>query len=234
MRNQYGTRIKEWMLGFHEKYKHLYILSYFFIYLIWFQYVEETVTTHFHVVHVAVDDYIPFCEYFIIPYLLWFAYVAWGIIHTARHNKQDYYRLCAFLFTGMTVFLMISTFYPNGHYLRPQYFAHHNVFTSLCEWLWAADTPTNLFPSIHVYNSIAVHLAVTQSSDLKHSKTVRFLSFTLMVSIILATMFLKQHSAFDVITAFLLAYVMYCIIYRHKWTKASAPQKSRGNVRLSR
>lgn len=233
MIHSYRTQIKEWLLRFHEKNKHLYILTYFFIYLIWFRYVEETVTTHFHVVHVTLDDYIPFCEYFIIPYLLWFAYVAWGIIYAARHNRQDYYRLCAFLFTGMTIFLIVSTLYPNGHYLRPQYFTHHNVFTSLCEWLWAADTPTNLFPSIHVYNSIAVHLFVTQSKELKNNRTVRFLSFTLMASIILATMFLKQHSAFDVATAFLLAYIMYHIIYRHNWTKASATQKSRGKVKLS-
>lgn len=232
MTNHYKTGLRERLLRFHEKYKHLYILSYFIIYLLWFGYVEETVTTHFHVVHVALDDIIPFCEYFIIPYLLWFGYVAWGIIYTARHNRQDYYKLCAFLFTGMTAFLIISTLYPNGHYLRPQYFAHHNVFTSLCEWLWAADTPTNLFPSIHVYNSIAVHLAVTQSDTLKHNRTVRFLSFTLMVSIILATMFLKQHSVFDVVTAFLLAWIMYVIIYRHNWTRVSAAQKSRGKVKL--
>lgn len=232
MLNRYCSRMKAWLTGFHEKYKHLYLLLYFPIYLIWFSYIEKTVTTHFHVVHVALDDYIPFCEYFIIPYLLWFGYVAWGIIYTATHNKTNYYKLCAFLFTGMTVFLIVSTLYPNGHYLRPQYFTHHNVFTSLCEWLWATDTPTNLFPSIHVYNSLAVHLAVTQNEDLKHNKTARFLSFTLMVSIILATMLLKQHSVFDVVTAFLLAYLMYHIVYRRNWSKASAPQKSRTKVRF--
>lgn len=232
MLKNHGTNIKTWIMSFHEKYKHLYILSYFIVYLIWFNYVEKTVTTHFHVIHVPMDDYIPFCEYFIIPYLLWFAYVAWGVIHMARHDRANYYRLCAFLFTGMTVFLVISTFYPNGHYLRPQYFAHHNVFTSLCEMLWAADTPTNLFPSIHVYNSIAVHLAVTQSESLRHHRTVRFLSFTLMVSIILATMFLKQHSVFDVVTAFLLAFVMYRILYKHSWGKQSAAAKTRGKLQL--
>lgn len=233
MINRYGTKLKTWFLGFHEKYKHLYILSYFIVYLLWFNYIEKTVTTHFHVVHVALDDYIPFCEYFIIPYLLWFGYVAWGIAYTAKYSRSDFYKLCAFLFTGMTIFLIVSTIYPNGHYLRPRYFAHHNVFTSLCEWLWATDTPTNLFPSIHVYNSLGIHLAVVQSDRLKHNRTARFLSFTLMASIIMATMVLKQHSVFDVVTAFLLAYVMYRIVYKRSWTQASAPQKSRGKMRLS-
>ncbi len=232
MLKKHADRIKTLLVRFHEKNRHLYILSYFFIYLIWFNYLEKSVTTHFHVIHVALDDYIPFCEYFIIPYLLWFAYVAWGIIYTARHNRTDFYKLCAFLFTGMTVFLVISTFYPNGHYLRPQYFARHNTFTALCEWLWAADTPTNLFPSIHVYNSLAVHIAVTQSDSLKHNKTVRFLSFTLMAAIIMATMFLKQHSVFDVVTAFLLAFVMYRILYRRTWGRQSAAAKSHGKLQL--
>ena len=94
---------------YYEKYKHLWILLYFFVYMAWFNYVEKTVTTHFHVIHVPIDDYIPFCEYFVIPYLLWFPFVGWGIAYMALHNKTDYYKLCAFLFTEMTIFLIIST-----------------------------------------------------------------------------------------------------------------------------
>ena len=162
-----------------ENWKHLFILSYFAIYLTWFAYLERTVTTHFNAIHVTLDDYIPFCEYFVIPYMLWFAYVAWGVIYSAIHNKQDYYKLCAVLFTGMTVFLVVSTLYPNGHYLRPTYFTHHNIFTMICEWLYSTDTATNLFPSIHVYNSLAIHFFVMNSQALKNKKTVisKLLSF---------------------------------------------------------
>ena len=70
---------------YYEKYKHLWILLYFFVYMAWFNYVEKTVTTHFHVIHVPIDDYIPFCEYFVIPYLLWFPFVGWGIAYMALH-----------------------------------------------------------------------------------------------------------------------------------------------------
>lgn len=214
-------KFRQWFFGFYERNKHLLILLYFFVYLAWFNYVEKTVTTHFHVIHTPLDDMIPFCEYFVIPYLLWFGYVAWGIAYFALHNKSDYYKLCAFLFSGMTIFLIVSTIYPNGHYLRPYYFTHHNFCTTLCEWLYSTDTPTNLFPSIHVYNSIAIHLAVMQSREFKGHKIVKTLSFVLMSSIILATMFIKQHSTFDVFTAFLMAFVMYRIIYARNWAKVS-------------
>ena len=215
------TPLKIRLAHFYQKYKHLLILLYFVVYLAWFGYVEENIKTHFHVVHVLLDDYIPFCEYFVIPYLFWFGYVAWGIAYMALHNKSDYYRLCTFLFTGMTLFLFISTVYPNGHYLRPYYFTHHNLFTHLCYILFATDTPTNLFPSIHVYNSIGIHLAVSHNEQLKKNKTIQLISFILMTSIILATMFIKQHSVFDVSTALVLAYVMYRIVYRHNWSKSS-------------
>lgn len=225
-----GTRKDGFKLRFqnlYEKYKHLLLLLYFPVYMLWFSYLEKTVTTRFHVIHVALDDYIPFCEYFIIPYFLWFAYVAFGFIYMALNNRSDFYKLCGFLYTGMTVFLIISTVYPNGHFLRPAYFTHHNLCTMLCEFLYSTDTATNLFPSIHVYNSIGIHLAISHNEKLRENKTLQLLSFVLMVSIILATMFLKQHSVFDVVTAFLLAYVMYLLIYRKGFSFSTEPDKSR-------
>lgn len=223
--------LKQKLLPFIERWKHLWILSYFIIYLAWFGYVERTVTTHFHVIHVSLDDYIPFCEYFVIPYVIWFGYVAWGIVHTALHNKTDYYKLCGFLFTGMTLFLIISTIYPNGHYLRPHYFTHHNFCTTIVNYLYATDTATNLFPSIHVYNSLGVHFMVMNSRDFKHKKTVQLCSLILCISIVLATMFLKQHSVFDVSTAFILAFVMYQVVYVHQWAlrRRTVPGHLHGN-----
>lgn len=198
---------------FLQKYKHAWILLYGFIYLPWFAYLEKHVRTNFHVVHMAADDYIPFIEYFIVPYLLWFAYVACAILYFFFTNKREYYRLCMLLIIGMTVFLIISTVYPNGHYLRPRTFARDNIFVKAVQWLYATDTPTNLFPSIHVYNSLAVHAAVVTSTELHKNRRVRIASFLLMASIILSTVFLKQHSLFDVVTAFGLIFITYPLVY---------------------
>jgi membrane-associated phospholipid phosphatase len=202
------------VLSFMEKNKHGLLLLYFLIYLPWFHYLEKTVTTHFHVIHVALDDYIPFCEYFIIPYFLWFGYIAWGLLYFYFKNKDEYFRLCAVLFTGMTVFLVVSTIYPNGHYLRPTAFARDNIFVHLVQMLYAADTSTNLFPSIHVYNSIAINFAVWHCDNFRNNRLVRYGSAVLAGSIILSTMFLKQHSVFDVATGILMAVFMLSVVYR--------------------
>lgn len=196
-----------------EKNRHSLLLLYFLIYLPWFGHLEKTVTTHFHVIHVALDDYIPFCEYFIIPYMLWFGYIAWGLGYFYLRNRDEYFRLCTMLFTGMTVFLVISTIYPNGHYLRPDEFARDNIFTDMVRWLYATDTSTNLFPSIHVYNSIAINIAVWHCGNFKKNRLVRYGSAFLMVSIILSTMFLKQHSVFDVATGMIMAVFLYVVVY---------------------
>ncbi len=213
-----GGQMKEKLKMFFYNYRHGWILSYFVIYLMWFTYLEQTVTRRFHVVHMAVDDLIPFVEIFIVPYLLWFGYVALAMVYFFFKNVPDFYKLCIFLIVGMTIFLIASTVYPNGHYLRPRVFERNNIFITLVKGLYMVDTPTNLFPSIHVYNSIGVHLAVMHSEQLKEKKWLRRGSFVLMSSIVASTMFLKQHSVFDVITGCITALVMYTLVYARDWS----------------
>ena len=209
-----NTSIIKKIYVLREQYSHLWWQVYWLVYLPWFAYLEKTVTKQFHIVHMAVDDYIPFCEYFIVPYLLWFAYNALGIGYFALKNKDEYYNLCKILFSGMTIFLIVSTLCPNGHYLRPTTFARDNIFVDMVQALYATDTSTNLFPSIHVYNSLAVNAVIWHCDDFKQNHLVRYSSAILTVSIVLATMFLKQHSVFDVITGILLAAFTIHMIYR--------------------
>lgn len=201
----------------YNQYKHWLLLLYFPFYLLWFAYLEANVTSHYHIIHMDIDNYIPFCEIFIIPYLLWFGYIAATIFYMGVHDKKEYYNMCAFLFTGMTIFLIVSTIYPNGHTLRPLSFERDNIFTQLCSWLYQTDTATNLFPSIHVYNSIGVHLAIEKSEKTRHNRPLCLCSGILMVSIILSTVFLKQHSVFDVITGLFTALVVYQFVYVKNW-----------------
>lgn len=202
------------MISFLKRYRHAFLLfAYACIYAPWFIYLERTVTKHYHLIHMKLDDYIPFQEFFIIPYFLWFAYVSIVVFYLLFTNKTDYYKNCAFLFIGMTIFLIISTVYPNGHHLRPVHFERDNIFTHMVASLYRTDTATNLFPSIHVYNSLGTHFAVCNNEKLYRHKWIRYGSLILCISIILSTVFLKQHSVFDVITAFVMATILYILVY---------------------
>ena len=205
--------LRQRISGFIDRNKALFLLSYFAIYLPWFGHLEKTVTTHFHVIHTALDDYIPFCEYFIIPYLLWFGYVGWGIGYFYLKDRSEYFRLCAMLFTGMTIFLIVSTIYPNGHYLRPTTFARDNIFVHIVKWLYASDTATNLFPSIHVYNSLVIHVALCKSHMMKDHKVLCMASLVLCILICISTVTLKQHSFVDVVGGSVLFVFVYQLVY---------------------
>lgn len=196
-----------------KKYGHVWILAYAFIYLPWFVHLEKTVTTKYHVMHVALDDLIPFNEYFVIPYLLWFAYVTAAIVYFFFTSKEDYYRLCCFLFTGMTVSLLICSIFPNGTDFRPVLDPDKNIFTAMVANIYQTDTCTNVFPSVHVFNSIAVHIGIMKSQSLKKSRYVRLGSFILMVSICLSTVFLKQHSVIDGVGSLIMAIAIYPLVY---------------------
>lgn len=201
------------MKNFLRKYGHLWILGYGFIYIPWFMHLENTVTHQYHIMYTALDDFIPFNEYFIIPYFLWFVYVAGAIIYLFFANKEDYYRLCIFLFTGMTLSLLICTLFPNGTDFRPVIDPDKNLCSQLVAMLYQTDTSTNVFPSIHVYNSVGTHIAVMKSEALRKNRLVRTSSFILMVSICMATVFLKQHSIIDVIGAILMCGAIYPLAY---------------------
>lgn len=202
------------MKKFCARYKHaIPLIIYAVIYLCWFGYLEKTVKRPANLIHMSLDDQIPFCEVFIVPYLLWFLYISAVVLYFFFRDKQDYYRACAFLFTGMTVFLVVSTFWPNGHHLRPAVMPRDNIFTTLVSMIYKADTPTNLWPSIHVYNSLGAHIAILKNETLRRKPLIHIGSLVLCVSIILSTMFLKQHSVFDVLTAFIMAAVMYIVVY---------------------
>lgn len=204
------------MKAFLQKYKHgIPLALYGAVYLIWFFLLEKRQTYDYMVVHMNIDDYIPFCEFFVVPYLLWFVYVPAVLLYLFLHDRENYWKNAVFLCAGMTVFLVISTFIPNIHHLRLRQFPRENVFTWIIGLLWKADTPTNLFPSIHVYNSLGAHFAVLSNDKLRSNKWVKCGSLTLCVSIILSTMFIKQHSMFDVLTAFIMSAVMYAAVYSY-------------------
>lgn len=198
-----------------RKYKHGWVFLYFIVYIIWFFSLEKAVTTNYTPVKIWLDDYIPFCELFVIPYYLWFIYIFATVAYFFLTSKEDFYKCTAFLFIGMTICLIIYTIWPNGQNLRPDLsqIPRDNIFIRIVGKLYATDTSTNVCPSIHVFNSIGAHIAIHRSKALKKHKWIQWSSFILMILICLSTMFLKQHSAFDVLAGIALSGVMYILVY---------------------
>ena len=175
------------------------IAVFFIVYMITFSYIEDR-DVHHYIIHTTIDDQIPFCEYFIVPYLLWFLFVAVTVFYFMFFNKnqwKEYYQLIITLGTGMTLFLIISLVFPIYH----------------------TDTPTNVLPSIHVFNSLACCVAILKNQR-KYKKSTDTACVVLTILIIMSTMFLKQHSVVDVVLAALMYTGCYRIIYGNElWSQ---------------
>ncbi len=213
-----------------SSYRSLAVMAvYCLIYLAVFFYLEEK-NTSYYVIRFGIDAYIPFCEIFIIPYLLWFAYVALSVVYFGIKDREESNKLVAFLIIGMTVFLIVSAVFPNGHHLRPKTFARDNIFIDMVKKLYVVDTSTNVLPSIHVYNSLAVMIAVWRTKLLQNHRIVKAGLLLLGVSIICSTVLLKQHSMLDVLVAFILAALAYMVCYREE--VAARPTIARAKVKM--
>ena len=189
-------------------------LIFMVVYFVWFGILENVTSRDYSIIHLSIDDKIPFCEYFIIPYIAWFFYVAWIIIYLLFTDEEGYKKCCAFLFSGMTVFLIVSTLFPSVQYLRPCSLPHDNFCSRLVAYLYQIDTNTNIWPSIHVYNAIGAYIAVAHSKRLGKNPVLNGFCLFLTSAIIVSTVVLKQHSMFDVMTAFVMAAFFYVLAYR--------------------
>ena len=184
---------------------------YMVIYMPTFFWVESlTPANGFHIIHTAIDDMIPVVEIFIIPYILWLPYLCIGMIAIAIRSRSLSRKTSYMLMTGMTLFVIISLVYPNALELRRAIPDRENICMTLINYLHAIDTPTDVLPSLHVYDAIVV--AAGLHLTFREKKVMLVLSDILTVLIVLSTVFIKQHSIIDVICAIVLFIPVFIII----------------------
>ena len=200
---------------FIRKYRYLCGIGYTIFYLLWFRFLEQTVSVRsgYHIMHCSLDDLIPFAPGFVIPYLLWFLYIPGVLFLLSRRDADETTQLGIFLAAGMSICLLICTLYHNGTNFRVSADPADGLCQALVWIIQRADTPTNVFPSIHVYNSMGVNAAVWHSRYFAAHPLLRQLSSLLTLSICCSTVFLKQHSLIDVAGALVLSYFIAQAVY---------------------
>lgn len=170
-----------------------------------------------HFIECALDAKIPFCEWFVIPYCLWFLYLFGGMIFFLFVSRQDFLRMCLFTMGGLAICLTCCLVYPTAVAFRPTSFVRDNLLVRLTQLIYAADQPWNVCPSMHCYGAIGITLAICKSQLLNRRRMVSIGSVILCILICLSTVFIKQHSAVDVIAAVALAAAMYPLAYCVDW-----------------
>lgn len=204
--------MKAWM----KENKYCFVLLYFVFYLIAFRVLEKWVIPKY-MVHCFLDQWIPFCEVFILPYFSWFILLAGTLAYYMFMSKEDFLKLCFIMFNGMTFCIVIYALLPNGLELRTE-LPRDNLFCKGVEWLYRIDTATNVCPSIHVSSTIAIYEVSKRSKLFKNKRIIRGL-WIWSVLICLSTVFLKQHSVIDVVLGYLLSIVLTQCIYHTQWAE---------------
>ena len=150
-------------------------------------------------VHCALDDMIPFCEYFAIPYVGWYFLIAGSLLYFALYNPENFKGMMKFIIVAQLVGMASYILFPNRQDLRPAEFVRDNIFTRLMGLLYSLDTSTNVCPSMHVAYSIGIASTwLKEKSVSKWCKTF-LVSFCFLVCISVA--FVKQHSVVDILAA---------------------------------
>ena len=203
--------VRERILAFYRRYPAMIALTYFPFYLLGFVLVEQVVEPRY-IIWCPLDDLIPFCEYFIVPYATWFVELAVIPLLLLKYDRKQYYYLCAVMFTGMTLCLGVYLIFPNGLDLRVE-IIRQNIFADLVRLIQAVDTPTNVCPSIHVASAMAMDLAICRSV-LGQRRWVRMLANSVFVLICLSTVFLKQHSVIDIFWGVAVTAVLHLVFSR--------------------
>ena len=99
---------------------------------------------------------------------------------------------------------------------RPEVLTGNTFEQFWLRFIYGADKPTNVFPSIHVFNSIGCAIALIKSKKFKDNKPMHIFAIISAVLITLSTMFIKQHSCMDAVAASIIAYVLYQLIYKRE------------------
>ena len=168
-----------------------------------------------YVIHCKLDDYIPFCEYFIVPYLLWFLYIPAVLFFLVFKDIDSFWKMTAMMFGGNIICLTLYAIFPNTVEAKLMV-EETNIFAIMVNALYESDTPTNVCPSMHVLDTFAAHIALCRSTLFRKLSFVKIFSFIFLVLICIATVTLKQHSIIDVFASFVLIFILYKAAYRKK------------------
>lgn len=170
-----------------------------------------------HPIHCALDDLIPFNEFFVIFYVGWYALVFGALAYTFFFNVENFRRVQTYIIITQVIAMACYVLYPSRQDLRPEVFPRDNFLTATMAFIYSFDTSTGVCPSLHVGYSLGILSTGLKDPDLSVIWKV-LLTFT-VIMICLAVCFVKQHSAVDVLWAIPMCLVAECLVFGRSYWK---------------
>ncbi|MBQ3878785.1 MAG: phosphatidic acid phosphatase [Oscillospiraceae bacterium] len=168
-----------------------------------------------HVIHIPLDDLIPFDEFFVIFYVGWYVLVVGALAYTFFFDIENFRNVQTFIMITQAIAMLCYIVYPSVQDLRPAVFPRQNFLTWLLGIIYGFDTPSGICPSLHVAYSIGILSAALKDRTWKPWFKAGLVVFVVMIC--LSVCFVKQHSALDVFAALPVCLVAEGIIYGKKY-----------------
>jgi len=81
------------------RFSHLKLLGGWLVYFALYFLTENLIpAAQCHPVHCLLDDIIPFCEYFILPYVGWYLLIVWSLGYFALYDIDSFKSLSKYIF----------------------------------------------------------------------------------------------------------------------------------------
>lgn len=216
MRNMVDYRNFRWSNLNSDAYKHLKLLLFWPVFGLLFLFVERFYqVNYYYPMYCPLDDLIPFCEWFLIPYLFWFVYLVGMHLYTLLYDTDAFSRMMKYIILTYTASIIIFFIFPTCQELRPAAFERDNLLTRFIAGFYLFDTNTNVCPSIHVIGSLAVLEAALYSDAVPRGRwKVAFAIAAVLICV--STLFMKQHSILDVAAALPICALGHICFFRKK------------------
>lgn len=175
-------------------------------------------------VHMWLDDVIPFCEWFVIPYVFWYVLIVISLGYFLLYHVGRFKELQTYIIITQVLAMICYIAFPSRQDLRPTEFLNENFLTQIVSLLYTFDTNTGVCPSLHVAYSIGIASVWTKEK----SAPPLWRAFVVFAAIMicLSTMFIKQHSAVDFFAAIPVCLIAEGFVYRDRYFKKNKLQKA--------
>ena len=173
------------------------MLLYFPVYLLLFYVVEHAVTQGYWVSWCPLDDWIPFVRQFVYFYVLWYPLMVGMTLWLLVRDTRAFVRYGWTVILGLSASIALFFLFPSIQELRPAQVSGSDLAAMLVRAIYAVDTNTNVFPSMHVVGTLAAVRAAWDTRSI--SGRMRWAIAVLGVLINLSTVLIKQHSALDIL-----------------------------------
>lgn len=198
------------------QFAHLKLLLGWVVYFLFYFLTENFIPVeNCHVIHSALDDRIPFNEFFFIPYCFWYLLIVISLGYFALYDVENFRNLQTFIIITQVVAMTVYILYPSVQNLRPTEFARDNFFTWLAGIIYTLDTPTGVCPSLHVAYSLGIG-----SCWLKEKSASKLWKGFVVFSVILislSTAVVKQHSVVDIAAALPVGLLAEILVFGKYW-----------------